>query len=65
MTAPIRKLATVLRRESTRRWLYGIVGACLYAAAGYGLIDGEQLMMLLAIPAAVLDLARLNVRNPE
>lgn len=58
------KIKALLWPERNRRYLYGITEACLYAGVGYGIVDGEQALLLLAIPAAVLGLARGNVRNP-
>lgn len=59
------RLESALRPEKNRRYLYGVVEACLYAAVGFGVITAEAALLLLAVPAAVLGLARVNVRNPD
>lgn len=60
----LEKIKAALRPEKNRRYLYGVCEASLYAAVGFGLVTAESALLLLAVPAAVLGLARVNVRNP-
>lgn len=65
MRTTISKIRAWFRAETNRRWLYGVIEAALWAAVGFGVIDGETAMVALTVPAAALGLARRNVRNPE
>lgn len=58
------KIKRFVKPERNRKWAYGVCEATLYALAGFGVIDGEQALLLLTVPAALLGLARSNVRNP-
>lgn len=60
----MKKLAAWLTPEKNRRYLYGVTEAALYAAVGFGAVTAESALLLLAVPAAVLGIARARVHNP-
>lgn len=55
----------LLEPERNREWLYGVTEAALYAAVGFGIINSDEALLLLGIPAAVLGVARRRVHNPQ
>ena len=63
LTRALERLAPILKRESTRRYLYGVTESVLYAAIAFGLIAADRALVLLAIPAALLNIARGNVQT--
>ncbi len=59
----IERIKALAEPERNRRYLYGVIEAGLYACVGFGLVSAEHALLLLAVPAAALGLARSKVQN--
>ena len=55
----------LLRRQSTRAWLYRVVAAVIVLAAGYGLVSDSQTALWLGLAAALLGTGTAVANTPR